>query len=65
MATAVEMMRREKLQRTVYARFTRNPDPRVAAIAGDHAWLLACHAVDAVLAAECTLPEAKRPADGG
>jgi hypothetical protein len=55
MPTALEMMRREALQRAVYARFTKSGDERVRCIVTDKAWLLARHAVDAVLDAERTL----------
>jgi hypothetical protein len=64
MATAAEIMRRERLQLAVYARFTRNPDARVAAVVQDNAWLLASHAVDAVPEAEGALPVAAAPAAG-
>ena len=64
MATAAEIMRRDRLQLAVYARFSRNPDARVAAVVQDNAWLLAKHAVDAVLEAEGALRIAAAPADG-
>jgi hypothetical protein len=58
MATAVEILRRQTMQRAVYARFTSPSDPRLKGVLGEHAWLLAKHAVDAILDAEASLAAA-------
>jgi hypothetical protein len=55
MATAVEILRRQTMQRAVYARFNSPSDPRLKGVLGEHAWLLAKHAVDAILDAEAAL----------
>jgi hypothetical protein len=55
MATAAEILRRQTMQRAVYARFTSPADARLKGVLGEHAWLLAKHAVDAILDAEASL----------
>lgn len=54
MATAAEFLRRQVLQRAVYARFKSALGDRSAAVLQDNAWLLATHAVDAIMEAQAT-----------
>jgi hypothetical protein len=49
MPTAAELMRRQVLQRAVYARFKTKLSDHLASVMAEHAWLLAKHAVDAVM----------------
>jgi hypothetical protein len=49
MPTAAEVMRRQVLQRAVYARFKTKLSGGLSSVMTEHAWLLAKHAVDAVM----------------
>jgi hypothetical protein len=58
MATAVEILRQQNRERAVYARFTSGVDQRLKAVLQQNAWLLAKHAVLAVMDAEASLAAA-------
>jgi hypothetical protein len=58
MATAIEILRQQNRERAVYARFTSAVDPRLKAVLRENAWLLAKHAVLAVMDAEASLAAA-------
>jgi hypothetical protein len=65
MPTAADQMRRQVLQRAVYARFKTKLSGPLGSVMADHAWMLAKHAVDAVMEVQANTAVAVQPATAG